>query len=99
MPKTKMSREKLCRQILAAIQEYPGCKDVKEVSIAEIGDTAAESIWRVTVVDSGGVDIEKANHAARNVQKEIRQQYDLLTRQGCRNHPMQSASGCAQVFP
>jgi hypothetical protein len=79
MPKMKLSRAKLCRKILTAIQGYPGCKDVKEASIAEVSDTAAASIWRVTVVDSKGVAIEKANHAAQNVQKEIREQYDLLT--------------------
>jgi hypothetical protein len=79
MPKMKLSRAKLCRKLLAAIQDYPGCKAVKEVSIAEVADTAAASIWRVTVVDSGGVAIEKANHAARNVQKERREKYDLLT--------------------
>ena len=53
MAKTKLSRAKMCKKILAAIQEYPGCKDVKEVSVAEVADTAAKSIWRVTVVDSG----------------------------------------------
>jgi hypothetical protein len=78
MGKTKLSRAKMCKKMLEAIQEYPGCKDVKEVSIAEVADTAAESIWRVTVVDSGGVEIEKANHAARKVQQELRQQYELL---------------------
>ena len=77
MGKTKLSRAKMCKKMLEAIQEYPGCKDVKEVSIAEVADTAAESIWRVTV-DSGGVEIEKANHAARKVQQELRQQYELL---------------------
>jgi hypothetical protein len=30
-------------------------------------------------VDSGGFDIEKANHAARKVLQELRQQFDLLT--------------------
>jgi hypothetical protein len=79
MSKKKLSRAKMCRKVLAAIQEYPGCKDVKEVAISEVADTAADSIWRVTVIDSGGVEIEKANHAARNVQQELRQQYDLLT--------------------
>jgi hypothetical protein len=79
MPKTKLSRAKMCRKVRAAIQEYPGCKAVKKVAISEITDTAAESIWRVTVIDSGGVEIENANHAARNVQKELRQQYDLST--------------------
>jgi hypothetical protein len=79
MQKIKLSRVKMCRKVLAAIQEYPGCKAVKEVTISEVADTAAESIWRVTVIDGGGVEIEKANHAARNVQKELRQQYDLLT--------------------
>lgn len=42
----------MCKKI-AAIHEYPGCKDVKEVSVAEIADTAAERIWRVSVIDSG----------------------------------------------
>ena len=79
MSKRKLSRAKMCSEVLAAIQEYPGCKDVKEVAISEVADTAADSIWRVTVIDSGGVEIEKANHAARNVQQELRQQYDLLT--------------------
>jgi hypothetical protein len=79
MPKTKLSRAKLRIRVLAAIQQYPGCKAVKEVAISEVADTAADSIWRVTVIDSGGVEIEKANHAARNVQEELRQQYDLLT--------------------
>jgi hypothetical protein len=79
MSKKKLSRAKMCRKVLAAIQEYSGCKDVKEVAISEVADTAADSIWRVTVIDSGGVEIEKANHAARNVQQELRQQYDLLT--------------------
>jgi hypothetical protein len=79
MSKKKLSRAKMCRKVLAAIQEYPGCKDIKEVAISEVADTAADSIWRVTVIDSGGVEIEKANHAARNVQQELRQQYDLLT--------------------
>lgn len=79
MSKKKLSRAKMCRKVLAAIQEYPGCKDVKEVAISEVADTAADSIWRVTVIDSGGVEIEKANHAARNVQQELRQQYNLLT--------------------
>jgi hypothetical protein len=78
MAKTKLSRAKMSKKILAAIQQYPGCKGVKEVSIAEVADTAAESIWRVTVVDSGAVEIEKANHAARNVQQELRQQYELV---------------------
>jgi hypothetical protein len=77
MAKTKLSRAKMCKKILAAIQEYPGCKDVKEVSVAEVADTAAKSIWRVTVVDSGSVEIDKANHAARNVQQELREQYEL----------------------
>jgi hypothetical protein len=75
MAKTKLSRAKICKKILAAIQEYPGCKDVKEVSIAEVADTEVESFWRVTVVDSGGVKIEKANHAALKVQQELRQRY------------------------
>jgi hypothetical protein len=79
MSKKKLSRAKMCRKVLAAIQEYPGCKDIKEVAISEVADTAADSIWRVTVIDSGGVEIEKANHAARNVQQELRQTYDLLT--------------------
>jgi hypothetical protein len=79
MPKMKLSRAKLSRKLLTAVQDYPGCEAVREVSIAEVSDTAAASIWRVTVVDSGGVAIEKANHAARNVQKELREQYDLLT--------------------
>jgi hypothetical protein len=79
MSKKKLSRAKMCRKVLAAIQEYPGCKDVKEVAISEVADPAAASIWRVAVIDSGGVEIEKANHAARNVQQELRQQYDLLT--------------------
>jgi hypothetical protein len=79
MNKTKLSRAKMSKKALAAIQEYPGCKAVKEVTISEVADTAADSIWRVTVIDSGDVEIEKANHAARNVQKELRQQYDLLT--------------------
>jgi hypothetical protein len=76
---TKLSRTKMCSKILAAIQKYPGCKAVKEVSIAEVADTVADSIWRVTVIDSGGVEIEKANHAARDAQKELRQHYELLT--------------------
>ena len=79
MSKKKLSRAKMCRKVLTAIREYPGCKDVKEVTISEVADTAADSIWRVTVIDSGGVEIEKANHAARNVEQELRQQYDLLT--------------------
>jgi hypothetical protein len=79
MSKKKLSRAKMCRKVLAAIQEYPGCKDVKEVAISEVADTAADSIWRVTVIDSGDVEIEKANYAARNVQQELRQQFDLLT--------------------
>jgi hypothetical protein len=79
MSKKKLSRTKMCRKVLAAIQEYPGCKDVKEVAISEVADTAADSTWRVAVIDSGGVKIEKANHAARNAQEELRQQYDLLT--------------------
>ena len=32
MSKKKLSRAKMCRKVLAAIQEYPGCKDVKEVA-------------------------------------------------------------------
>ena len=79
MPKKKLSRAKMCKKVLAAIRDYPGCKAVKEVTISEIADTAADSIWRVTVIDSGDVEIEKANHAARNVEKELRHQYDLLT--------------------
>ena len=79
MPKKKLSRAKMCKNVLAAIREYPGCKAVKEVTISEIADTAADSIWRVTVIDSGDVEIEKANHAAPNVEKELRHQYDLLT--------------------
>ena len=66
MAKTKLSRAKMCKKILAAIQEYPGCKGVKEVSIAEVADTAAESIWRVTIVDSGAVEIEKAPRGAES---------------------------------
>jgi hypothetical protein len=77
MAKTKLSRGKMCKKRLPAIQEYLGSKDVKHVRIAEVADTAAESIRRVTVVDSGGVEIERANHAARNVQQELRQQYEL----------------------
>jgi hypothetical protein len=77
MAKTKLSRAKMCKKILAAIQDYPGCKGIKEVSIGEVADTAAESIWRVTVVDRGAVEIEKANHAARSVQQELQQQYEL----------------------
>jgi hypothetical protein len=38
---------------IAAVQEYPGCKDVREVSVAEIADIAAKTIWRVSVSDSG----------------------------------------------
>ncbi len=57
------------QEILTAIQGYPGCKDAKEVGVAEVSDTAAASIWRVTVVDSGGVAIE--NHAAQNVQRDF----------------------------
>jgi hypothetical protein len=79
MSKTKLSRPQMCQKLLAAIHKYPGCEDVKEVSVAEIADTAAKSIWRVSVIDSGGVEIEKANHAAREVQQELRQRYDLLT--------------------
>jgi hypothetical protein len=79
MAKTKLSRAQMGKKILAAIQEYPGCKDVKKVSVAEIADSAAKSIWRVSVIDSGGVEIEKANHAARKVQQELRLKYDLLT--------------------
>jgi hypothetical protein len=79
MKKTKLSRAKMGAKVLAAIQKYPGCKAVKEVNIAEIADTAAKAIWRVSVIDSGGVEIEKARHAARNVEKELRQQFDLLT--------------------
>jgi hypothetical protein len=58
MSKKKLSRAKMCRKVLAAIQEYPGCKDVKEVAISEVADTAADSIWRVTIIDSGGVEID-----------------------------------------
>ncbi|MCU1294323.1 MAG: hypothetical protein JWP08_3173 [Bryobacterales bacterium] len=79
MFKTKLSQAKMCEKVLAAIQEYPGCNAVKEVSISEAADTDAESIWRVTVIDSGGVAIEKANHAARNAQNALREQYDLST--------------------
>lgn len=79
MPRTKLSRAQMCEKILAAIREHPGCRNVREVSVAEIADTAAKSIWRVSVIDSGGVDIEKANHAALEVQRELRQQYDLST--------------------
>jgi hypothetical protein len=53
MSKTKLSRAKMCRKVLAAIQEYPGCKAVKEITISEVADTAADSVWRVTVIDSG----------------------------------------------
>jgi hypothetical protein len=79
MPKTKLSRETISAKVLATIQKHPGCKAVKEVTISEVADTAADSIWRVTVIDSGGVEIEKANHAARHAQHELRQHYDLLT--------------------
>jgi hypothetical protein len=78
MPKTKLSRGKICTKVLVAIQGYPGCEAVTEVSIGEVADTTAESIWRMTVIDSGGVEIEKANRAAQNVQTELRQRYDLL---------------------
>jgi len=47
-------------------------------SIAEVADTAAESIWRVTVVDSGGAEIGKTIHASRNVRQDLRQQHELL---------------------
>jgi uncharacterized protein (DUF342 family) len=46
MPKKKLSRAKMCKEeVLAAIQEYPSCKAVKEVAISEV---AADSVWRVT---------------------------------------------------
>ena len=38
MPKTKLSRAKMCRNVFAAIQEYPGCKAAKEVKISEVAD-------------------------------------------------------------
>jgi hypothetical protein len=79
MPKKKLSRAKMCKEVLAAIQEYPGCKAVKEVAISEVADTAADSVWRVTVIDCGGVEFEKANHAARDAQDKLRQQYELMT--------------------
>jgi hypothetical protein len=79
MRKKTLSRRKLSAKVLAPIQECPGCKAVKEVTISKVADTAADSIWRVTVIDSGGVEIEKANHAARNAQRELRQRYDLVT--------------------
>ena len=31
----------------------------------------------MTVVDGGGVEIDKADYAARNVQQELRQQYEI----------------------
>jgi hypothetical protein len=72
-----MSRADLCAIVLAAIREQPGCADVAEVSISEVVIEDVATTWRVTVLDSGGVDITVANHAADHVQKDLRELYAL----------------------
>lgn len=75
--KPAMPRAELCAIVLAAIRERPGCFEVAEVSISEVVIEDVETTWRVTVLDSGGVDITVANHAADHVQKQLRDLYAL----------------------
>jgi hypothetical protein len=49
-----------------------------------------ESFGRVTVVDSGGVKIEKANHAAQKVQQELRQRRDVVSQRASKDKPDKS---------
>jgi hypothetical protein len=72
-------KKKALREGTCGDSRMSGLQSCKRSHDLEGADTAADSIWRVTVIDSGGVEIEKANHAARNAQRELRQRYDLVT--------------------
>ena len=79
MTKATLSRDHLSAKVLSGIRQHLGCEAVKEVSISEVAEIDAISSWRVTVIDSGGVPIIQANHAALHAQNALRHRFDLQT--------------------
>ncbi len=79
MTKATLSRDNLSAKVLSGIRQHLGCEAVKEVSISEVAEIDAISSWRVTVIDSGGVPIIQANHAALHAQNALRHRFDLQT--------------------
>jgi hypothetical protein len=75
--KTALSKDELGAKVLEAIREQPGCRMVKEISVSRASGTNVADTWIITVVDSGGALISDAFRAARLVQSELRQHFDL----------------------
>jgi hypothetical protein len=79
MPKTRISRAELCDKVLAAIRQQPGCEAAREVAVTavEVLNSPESTTWHVTVIDSGGVKFEIADHAAKRAQHKLCNLFDL----------------------
>ena len=75
--KTALSKDELGAKVLEAIREQPGCRMVKEISVSRPAGANLGNTWIITIVDSGSALISDAFRAARLVQSELRQHFDL----------------------
>jgi hypothetical protein len=78
MPKTLLSLEELKDRAFQAIKRCEGCGDVSDVTIYEINDDAAQSNWAIGAIAVGPGSASAANRAAVLVERELRNDFDLL---------------------
>jgi hypothetical protein len=78
MPKTLLSLEELRARAFQAIQRYPGCEGVSDVTICEIADDSASNNWRIGAVGVSAGWATAATRAAVCVQDELQHDFDLL---------------------
>jgi hypothetical protein len=70
MAKTLLSIHSLRSRALEEIRRQPGCSSVASIAINRVTNDGAKSNWSMCVVSAG---------AALQVQRALRQDYDLMT--------------------
>jgi hypothetical protein len=77
MAKTLLTIQDLKARALAEIQKQPGCAGVRVIAINRVADRRAESNWSMCVLSAGAADANTAAGAGLDVQRVLRQDYDL----------------------
>jgi hypothetical protein len=78
MAKTLLSMQDLRWRALAEIRKQPGCSDIQDIAINRVSDRHAENNWSLCVLSAGAADANTAARAALNVQRALRQNYNLM---------------------
>ena len=73
-----ITRQELSAKVLAAIREHPKCRSVKEIAVTPEVILDVGTAWHVSIIDSGGADVELALTVARKVQEDLSPLFEVI---------------------